>query len=78
VSELQAGLEQGGQARPEKFLHSSLRQAASYFRVRLGHFLGEQSEEHVVPLFIALRIKLALGYQLSIQRDICVVRKVKG
>jgi hypothetical protein len=30
-----------------------------------------------VPLFVALWIKLALGYQLSIERDVCVVRKVR-
>src|ERR1700752_5358866 len=39
----------------------------------LGCFLVEQSQQHLVPILVALRIALALGDHPPIEIDVCVV-----
>jgi hypothetical protein len=36
-------------------------------------FLVEQGQQHLVPILVALGIALALGYQVPIEIDVCVV-----
>jgi hypothetical protein len=48
-----------------------VRKQLSFALFFLCRFLGEQRQQHRMPILVALWVTLALRYQLSVKRDVC-------